>query len=1182
MKKQISRFLSCLLCLIMLLSMIPITSFAGGDINYEVYVGGVGMFPGDYLAEGASAATIEKPDDSYAYLTEVSGMLMLTLHNYDYSGLGYEYTDGSFAGVYSMQSLIVVLEGDNKLELSSSGKYDFLSGIAVYSSNLVEQDITLYGSHEDSIDITGDDGLFARGNIYIEGGTVNITADECGVFASEGNISITGGFLNIDAKDAGMYTNHEITIVGGVSNIKSMYETIRPNGNFTITGGELVVQSIYDGEDDASYCALNSNGTVSIDSSLTVIASEESSGTPEIEFDVANLTDYDYIKIYTKPVPDVYVGGVGMFVGDYLEQGATVTTTEKPVDNYAHLDEIDGEVVLTLHNYEYTGKGYELLAKNFGGVVTKVSLTVNLEGKNKFEMTTNADEYATGFTADYFSAVPVSMTFKGDEEASIEIIGNSGIYTSADLTIDGGNFDIEAKEYGIYSEGDFTITGGELLVYSTVSGADDSTSYAINTNGTLTIDSTLSVIASEESSGIPEAEFDLTKLADYDYIKIYTKPVPDAYVGGVGMFVGDYLEKDATATTTTKPADNYAYLEEVEGDLVLTLHNYEYLGEGFNFSANNNASIFSANSLKINVEGSNKLEVSVADSSFNTFGIIVESFSSSTPNVAISGTETDSLQIVAVCGMYSRGDITIDVGAINIKSVEESIYSMGNVEINNGIISLETSDYGIFADMNVTINGGNTAIKSDFDGIYPKGDFTINNGTLEIESMEYGMYPDGDIIVNGGTFIVRSMAIDADDDSYCALDTMGTLSIDSSLTIVASEENSGTPEVEFDVANLTKYDYIKIEKVIPEYTITFHSNDGTNQTTTISGKEGETITLIDNPFTREGYIFDSWNNKQDLTGHPYAEGAQITLTGTNAKNHDFYASWIKPIGPVEFTLNGYVLGAEMKNITVSENNPDLLIPTGDYGITFGIYSDKDDYPDFNSGALNDKFETDTTYWFAVEVDGNLEGLALESISLNVGSEEVLIDDGLKFMICFKLPILTAHVCTLTLVEKVEADCTNSGKEAYYHCDTCLKNFEDESGTIVITDIDTWGVIESLGHTSSDWKYDEENHWKECTRDGCDTIIEDSKGAHVDSDNDGKCDVCAYEKPAEIVIGDINGDSKITMEDVVMLQKAIAKLVELSDNEKLAADVNYDGKTTMEDVVLIQKYIAKLINSFDKK
>ena len=54
-----------------------------------------------------------------------------------------------------------------------------------------------------------------------------------------------------------------------------------------------------------------------------------------------------------------------------------------------------------------------------------------------------------------------------------------------------------------------------------------------------------------------------------------------------------------------------------------------------------------------------------------------------------------------------------------------------------------------------------------------------------------------------------------------------------------------------------------------------------------------------------------------------------------------------------------------------------------------------------------------------------------------------------------------------------------------------------------------------------------------------------------------------------------------MDDVVMLQKAIAKLVTLSEKEIVSADVDFDGKNTMQDVVTIQKYIANLITSFEQ-
>ena len=55
-----------------------------------------------------------------------------------------------------------------------------------------------------------------------------------------------------------------------------------------------------------------------------------------------------------------------------------------------------------------------------------------------------------------------------------------------------------------------------------------------------------------------------------------------------------------------------------------------------------------------------------------------------------------------------------------------------------------------------------------------------------------------------------------------------------------------------------------------------------------------------------------------------------------------------------------------------------------------------------------------------------------------------------------------------------------------------------------------------------------------------------------------------------------------MEDVTLFQRAIAKLTEPSEQGKINADVDGNGERNLEDVVLIQKYIAKLISSFDKK
>lgn len=62
-----------------------------------------------------------------------------------------------------------------------------------------------------------------------------------------------------------------------------------------------------------------------------------------------------------------------------------------------------------------------------------------------------------------------------------------------------------------------------------------------------------------------------------------------------------------------------------------------------------------------------------------------------------------------------------------------------------------------------------------------------------------------------------------------------------------------------------------------------------------------------------------------------------------------------------------------------------------------------------------------------------------------------------------------HTCSPQPVAKKEPTCTASGKQAYYHCEGCDKNYEDAEGTTSIADISAWGTIAALGHDWGAWK-----------------------------------------------------------------------------------------------------------------
>lgn len=47
----------------------------------------------------------------------------------------------------------------------------------------------------------------------------------------------------------------------------------------------------------------------------------------------------------------------------------------------------------------------------------------------------------------------------------------------------------------------------------------------------------------------------------------------------------------------------------------------------------------------------------------------------------------------------------------------------------------------------------------------------------------------------------------------------------------------------------------------------------------------------------------------------------------------------------------------------------------------------------------------------------------------------------------------------------------------------------------------------------------------------------------------------------------------------MIQKAAAKLTDLTDDEKLRADVNFDNKNNVKDATAIQKFVAKIETGF---
>lgn len=66
---------------------------------------------------------------------------------------------------------------------------------------------------------------------------------------------------------------------------------------------------------------------------------------------------------------------------------------------------------------------------------------------------------------------------------------------------------------------------------------------------------------------------------------------------------------------------------------------------------------------------------------------------------------------------------------------------------------------------------------------------------------------------------------------------------------------------------------------------------------------------------------------------------------------------------------------------------------------------------------------------------------------------------------------------------------------------------------------------------------------------------------------------------QYVLGDVNNDGAITLEDAQLTLKAALKLATLDEKAAKAADVNKDGKVSLEDAQKILKVSLKIDKEF---
>ena len=354
--------------------------------------------------------------------------------------------------------------------------------------------------------------------------------------------------------------------------------------------------------------------------------------------------------------------------------------------------------------------------------------------------------------------------------------------------------------------------------------------------------------------------------------------------------------------------------------------------------------------------------------------------------------------------------------------------------------------------------------------------------------------------------------------------------------VVVADANSATTTFVMPAGNVTAEATYKNIPVVT-YTVSFDANGGTGSMADATGVSGDYVLPVCGFTAPNGKQFKAWSvgGVEKAAGDTITVNANTTVTAiwenipvtyytvtfdsnggsaVTAQSIEAGQKATKPADPTKdgYDFKGWTLNGSAYDFNTAVNGDITLVATWEqqqvvpttYTVSFAANGGTGTMADVTgiSGEYtlpeNGFTAPDGKQFKAWSVDGNEKA---------VGDKITVTADTTITAVWETIP--AGHTCDIKPVAKVEPSCTEGGKEAYYKCEGCGKFYEDALGTKEITDLASWGNLAKLGHTESDWKSDKDNHWKECTVAGCGVIIENSKAAHADANNDGKCDTCEY-------------------------------------------------------------------------
>ena len=723
-----------------------------------LYVGGVGMNDGDYLASGATETTDKRPTTGgYAYYKDG----VLTLNNYQFTGEGFAYEyDGYydekyFALIYSATDLVVELVGSSNLvgtAIFYDEDYDYYFN-ADTDGIRINGDLTVRGKGSLNIKVE-DDGFYIEDLIF-ESGTVTIVSNDEAIESD--SITVLDGALITVSEDG--VDSKNVTVKGG-----GFYLLAEDDDNdveldtqtLTVTGGKLVVKGYYGIY--ADYVTL-SGGVVEVEAEYGAITpwdTEKEDGFVTISGGKVTLYSEYGDAIYSTGDITVSGGEVTLYCDRGISADGNVTVTGGELEIEAYDDAIyaAGDVTISggdiyIYSYSYNGiSAYGNITISGGDVVISVGSNYAIEACG--------DETA--------------ITING---GSIHLMGHILANETTTVTFGG-------KATQIFIEGDIistippVFTEGEIKHIFTVDGTSYYEGVEISHNWTdaYQADETHHYhICVDEDCVVryfylPESYYQYFEDANYGEHTVpegevacsvcgYGAEVPDEeipedavlLVGDHYLKIGEYLTFDSDGTpivVTEKPSTGgylYATVDTTGNipivNIVLSNFSFEYTGVAAIIALPNYAYI-------MQLEGENTITAH-AD---NNYDVLYSGALTNGAGIAAMGSQ------VVIAG---EGSLTI------------------NAEI--GIFGFDSS----FA----VQNGATVTINAQQDGIeIQNGIFAVADATLTVNAGDDGIYiSDGRVILAAASRVF----VTADDDGF-ALSYANFLATNATVTVVAVDD----------------------------------------------------------------------------------------------------------------------------------------------------------------------------------------------------------------------------------------------------------------------------------------------------------------------------------------------------------------------------------------------------------